>query len=160
MCASLVSTPEPSVRAGVAAANALLATPAKISPRHIRPLRRPWRPPRLTAKPVRPKSRPADSASIPQRNVQYSAKPVARKLTPTKTKACILLRRAEAVGSADKFLQSCKRNAQQPYMDKPGAILLAVRDEAEWSRWPAPAAVLRAPSRRRLWAILALEPAR
>jgi hypothetical protein len=120
----------------------------------------PWRPPRLTAKPVRAKSRPVDSASIPQRNVQYSAKPVARKLTPVKTKACILLRRAEAVGSADKFLQSCKRNAKQPYMDKPGAILLAVRDEAEWSGWPAPAAVLKAPSRRRHRAILALEPAR
>src|ERR1700685_23777 len=152
MCASLVSAPETSVHAGVAAANALLATPAKISPPHLRPLRRPWRPPRLTAKPVRTKSRPVDSASIPQRNVQYSAKPVARKLTPVKTKACMLLRRAEAVGSADQFLQSCKRNAKQPYMDKPEAVLLAVRDEAEWSGWPAPATVLKAPSRRRLWA--------
>ena len=160
MCASLVSTPEPSVRAGVEAANALLARRTKISPRHIRPLRRPWRPPRLTAKPVRVRSRPGDSASIPQRNVQYSAKPVARKLTPVKTRARILVRCAEAVGSADKFLQSCKRNAKQPYMDKPGAILLAVRDEAEWSGWPAPAAVLKAPSRRRHRAILALEPAR
>jgi hypothetical protein len=156
MRASLVSTPEPSVRAGVAAANALLATPTKISPRHIRPLRRPWRPPRLTAKPVRAKSRPVDSASIPQRNVQYSAKPVARKLTPVKTKARILLLRAEAVGSADKFLQSWKRNAKQPCMDKPGAVLLVVRDEAEWSGWPAPAAVLKAAPQ----AILALEPAR
>ena len=108
----------------------------------------------------RAKSCPSDSASIPQRNVQYSAKPVARKLTPVKTKACILLRRAEAVGSADKFLQSSKRNAKQPYMDKPGAVLLVVRDEAGWSGWLAPAAVLKAPSRRRHRAILALEPAR
>lgn len=56
----------------------------------------------------------------------------------------MLLRRAEAVGSADKFLQSWKQNAKQPWMDKPGAVLLVMRDEAEWSDWPAPAAVLKA----------------